>query len=370
MSFENPTTLQIGMTGKLASRKYRVVGRVVMSVTDAGETYYWNEFNLENDDQENATLVYEETEGGGEWKLFTMFEPEYPMTAADAATKHVGDHLNLDGTDVVVTFVDRSRVQYIQGKGPDGLQVREVAKYFNAEAGDVMQVVSWTGEEVEYYKGIQLSNQAVILAFNLPRQTKPARYPPALASSSLDDSSDSDSYFSGFGVKAMIAILVVIILFTGRSCAPRYHMVPVKKVYAEKPTIKVGGSGLLDGKKYQITSCAGVEIAEVNRLYYRHEYLLTDEYGKQSLLVYSMNPNSKDWTLYTPLFPLLPLTTTQAAAKKLGESVNIDGVTVNVGELFRSSIHSLEGESQADWKLGSVSYGFSGKSDYQSLLVR
>ncbi|MEI9864534.1 MAG: hypothetical protein WDN00_08275 [Limisphaerales bacterium] len=33
----------------------------------------------------------------------------------------------------------------IEGRAPDGVEVGDVANYFNAEAGDMMQVVSWTG---------------------------------------------------------------------------------------------------------------------------------------------------------------------------------------------------------------------------------
>jgi hypothetical protein len=54
MSFENPTSLRIGMTGTVAGKSYRVVGRVVMGVEEAGQTYYWNEFNLQADDGEFA----------------------------------------------------------------------------------------------------------------------------------------------------------------------------------------------------------------------------------------------------------------------------------------------------------------------------
>ena len=79
MSFENPTRLRIGMHGNFNGRDYRLIGRVVLGVTDAGETYYWNEFNLQARDGTGATLVHETTERGEEWRLFTMFDPEYPL---------------------------------------------------------------------------------------------------------------------------------------------------------------------------------------------------------------------------------------------------------------------------------------------------
>ena len=69
------------------------------------------------------------------------------MTAADAATKRVGDRLNLTGEDVRVTLRSTSRVYHIEGQAPEGVEVGDVANYFNAQAGNDMQVVSWTGDD-------------------------------------------------------------------------------------------------------------------------------------------------------------------------------------------------------------------------------
>ncbi len=82
-----------------------------MGVEVDGEIYYWSEFNLQTAAGEEATLVYEETERGGEWRLFTMFEPEYPMTAADAGDETGRRTTSTsNGADVRVTLVDSSRV--------------------------------------------------------------------------------------------------------------------------------------------------------------------------------------------------------------------------------------------------------------------
>ena len=89
------------------------------------------------------------------------------MTAEDAATKSVGDPLNLDGTDVRVTFRQTSRIYHIEGTAPDGEHVGSVADYFNAESGNVMQVVSWTGSEVEFYRGLTVASGMVAVAFSL-----------------------------------------------------------------------------------------------------------------------------------------------------------------------------------------------------------
>ena len=60
------------MTGNFVGKHYRVAGRMVMSMEEAGATYYWNEFYLIGDQGNCATLVYEETDNGSEWRLFTL----------------------------------------------------------------------------------------------------------------------------------------------------------------------------------------------------------------------------------------------------------------------------------------------------------
>ena len=99
--------------------------------------------------------------------MFTLFEPEFVMTAEDAATKRVGDELNLDGHDVRVTLVDETRVYHIEGEAPEGVELGDVAHYFNAESGSRMVVASWTGDEVEYYRGVTVSADRIASAFHL-----------------------------------------------------------------------------------------------------------------------------------------------------------------------------------------------------------
>ena len=370
MSFDNPTALRLGMTGELNGKHYRVLGRVVLSVTDDGETYFWNEFNLGTDGGEYATLVYEVTERGGEWRLFTMFEPEYPMTAAAAATKRVGDPLNLDGTDVVVTLLDHSHVRFIEGQGPDGVAVGEEAQYFNAEAGDIMQVVSWTGEEVEFYHGINLASQVVRTAFNLLGAASSVEYivgkPPAWETAV----EAAPSFFADTGVRIMLGVLVATLVFVGYSCVPRHQSVPLKKFAAGHAPLVVGAAALIEGKKYAVDSHAVVEIAEVGLIYQRHEYELTDAAGRPMLLVCGAESQAKDWTLFTPLASADSLSPTQAGTKKVGDTVNLDGLVVHIGQLFRSTVASVEGANASDGTGDRVFYGFSGKAAAQTLLAR
>lgn len=373
MSFENPTRLRIGMSGNLAGKDFKVVGRVVMGVTDDGETYYWNEFNLESSDGTAADLVFEQTERGDEWRLFTLFEPEYPMTAADAATKRAGDRLNLNGTDVRVTLVDSSRVYRIEGRAPEGVEMGDRANYFNAQAGAVMQVVSWTGDEVEYYNGLTLSRGEVATAFKLPQLTAAKKF-SGLISRAANSDSDSEGYpgRSNFPVIAFCVIGLVCFMLFGRdlSCSRTHESAPVTKKYAAPPPLTVGATGKWNDKNFRITAHATIEIGDVGAVYERNEYELTDDDGHVTLLVCGENPQAKDWILFTPLEPLVPPTAQQSAAKKAGDPVNIDGVTGTVRELFQSTVTHMENVAPSGWHTGDVSFGYAAQSEFGSVLVR
>lgn len=368
MSFANPTSLRFGMNGTLAGRRYRVAGRVVMGMEDSGETYYWNEFNLVTDEGESAALVYEETERGAEWRMFKLFEPEYPITAADAATKNVGDPLNLDGTDVQVTLVDESRVYHIGGEAPEGVEVGDEAHYFNAEAGNTMQVASWTGDEVEVFRGINLPRSAVESAFGLRTVTS-----DKIASSFLRSEEPSSSSPSGFIKKIIGAALGLAILFVSySSCRPMRQRAAVTKTSALASPLVLGSMGKLDGKSYRIRGHAVVEIAQVGQLYDRHEYYISDEDANRALLVYGTKLGAKDWLLFTPLQPLTPLTPQQAAALRVGEPVNLAGFVVPVSEIFQATIRQIEYQDIAspDAKNRDVFYGFATQAGPIQLLAR
>src|SRR5271169_2794512 len=177
------------MQGAFVGKTYRVIGRVVMGITEDGSVYTWNEYNLETAAGDRATLVYEESDGVPSWKMFTMFDPQFPISAEDAASKGAGDLVNLDGTDCHVTRVDHSRIYFLEGQGFEGETVYAKADYFNASGAGNMIVVSWTGSEVECYRGINITSGMVAKAFNLGAGLFPLETGP---SSSLSASNDDE----------------------------------------------------------------------------------------------------------------------------------------------------------------------------------
>jgi len=372
MSFANPTPLHIGMSGTLGGRRYRVAGRVVMGMEDEGETYYWNEFNLVGDDGSSVTLVYEEGEAGGEWKLFTLFEPENPMNVPDASSKRVGDMVNLDGTERRVTLVDESRVYHIEGEAPEGVEAGDVACYFNVETGDKMLVASWTSDEIEFYWGADLPRGAVATAFGL-RAEQLGGTGQAVGSSLLSPAAfgaSADGVSRGVFKVVLALALAAIGFYLISSRLPGRSRAVVAKTAAPAAPLVIGSEGRLSGKTWRVRGHRLVEIAQVGRLDDRHEYELADDDGGRALLVCGLKPGDTDWVLFTPLEPTEPLTPVQAAALRVGSEVNLDGRVARVIRLFQSVVRQAEGPDLPDLKANPVFFGFDAQSGSTPLLVR
>ncbi len=361
MNFDNPTKIQLGATGLFHGQKYRVIGRVLLGEKEEDMIYCWNEFNLVTDSGGAATLVFEQTQRGPEWRWFTMFEPEFPMPAEDAGTKRVGDVVNLDGVDVTVTLVQESRIYLIDGTAPEGQRVGSRANYFNAEHGSKMIVVSWTGAEMEYYKGVTISTGMVASAFNLP-QGQLLKF----------NFTDSGTY-PGMAVAkvALVSIIGLFVLFWIISNIPAGGREPAVMKHPAPPSIlALGNSGSLKGTHYQIVGHALVEVAETGNFIDRQEYYLRDDETNDALLVYGVGAGANDWILFTPLHPAIALTPQQAGNVRAGGTVNVDGVIAQVGEIFRSTIKEIEDPDQPGWKNGDVRYGFGGRDGSTILMVR
>ena len=363
----NPTALRTGMSGTLLGKHYRVIGRVVMGMEEDGETYYWNEFNLLDNSGENATLVYEETERGGMWKLFTMFAPEYPMTAADAATRKIGDELNLEGTQVRVTLVDESRVYYIEDQAPEGVEIGDVAHYFNAEARNTMIVVSWTGDEVEYFRGKDLSRYDMQQGFKISTPTTSSvisNWPSADGSSTQSTNLKWAAVIIPFVVIGSIFVFIAVSSGSRRS---RHSSPPaMKHVAAATQKLQTGAVIKLDGKSQRIRSHTLMGIDAIGASFDRHEYEMVDDEENLSLLV----QGAKDFTLFTPLQPFRPMPQTAAAALRMGNLVDIDGYVAPLTEIFQSKVLNTDTSSHPDTSMGSVLFGFTAKTNSTLLLAR
>lgn len=364
MSFENPTRLRVGTSGTLSSKRYRVAGRVVMGVVDDGVTYYWQEFNLVNDEGKSATLVFEEGERGGEWKLFVMFEPTTPFTAAEAARKRPGDRVSLDGTALRVTLTDTSRVYHIEGTPPEGIEVGDVAHYFNAESGTLMQVVSWTGEEVECFRGFALQRGIVGAAFGVP-ETFRSTYPKTISNFTVSGSRDYDNqgkYLAAFAALFVCFILFIMVAPNLGSFRPR-QSATVKTPAVAEP-FPVATLIKVKGMPFRVTKHLAVEIAEVGFAFKRNEYELTADDDSKSLLVYGTKPGGKDWVWFTPV-DFDGMTPQQAGKLRVGDTFTLNGATNFVRHIFQYNVNMEDFAEPMALQLdvGHILFGLSGETE-------
>jgi hypothetical protein len=353
------------MAGEFFGKRYRVAGRVVLGAEEAGQVYYWTEFNLVGPEGESADLVFEETEFGPEWRLFILFEPENPITAADATSKRVGDRINLDGTDVEITRVGRSRIYHIEGTGAEGEDVGDVAGYFNAKEGRVKIVVSWTGEEVECYRGEDISFDAVRDAFKLDPQTA--------ASFARSYAKPKAATFIGKGMLLVWAIVFIALAVIGydiyrNKLSANPSAVTVTTLSA--PAVKLGTSGALNGSTWQVQRHVSVQIAEVGRRYERHEYELKNADGSSALLIYGFSPGLKDWYLFTPVETPATLTPEAAATKRVGQMIDADGGSTQITSLFRTTVRETDTAESENSPDATVLYGFLARSPSTTLVAR
>ncbi len=365
MSNANPTPVRVGMTGTFAGKSYSVIARIVMGMEDQGEIYYWNEFYLSDGSDRIAMLVCEEVYGAQQWRLFTEFTPGTPLTATEAAARQVGDRVNLDGVSAEVTVVDESRVYYIEGKAPDWVSVGDVAKYFNAEAGGKMWVVSWSDDEVEYYRGMQLHPGLVAQALRLPETS----FRQATGGSTVGTGSSG----GGLNVGVISALLVAVVagfylFFRSRGSAPRYTVTqrpasppsspPVERQPAPAPPLAVGAGIVLDGQSYQVVTHRVTGFSKVNAQWNAHHYQVVDGTGQTNLLAVRVQNRGTNWQLMKPLAATRPPTPLVAGAMRVGDKVTVDGFEGTVSDLLMSREVSRTGPPITGFGTNGLTYHY------------
>lgn len=333
MSTANPTPIRVGMSGTFAGKSYSIIARVVMGMEEQGETYFWNEFYLSDGSDRIAMLVCEEVYGAQQWRLFTEFTPTTPLTAREAGLKKVGDRVNLDGVSTEVTVVDETRVYFIEGKAPDWVSVGDVAQYFNAEASGKMWVVSWSGDEVEYYRGMQLHPEWVARGLGLP------------AASFKASSTSGAGGHRALGIGAGLLTFAIAGFFLFRGCGRSHSTVRasaqpappvVQRRPAPAPLLTVGTNLVIAGQSYQVITHRVTGFTRVNAQWNTHHYQITDDRGQTNLLIARVQPAATNWHLFKPHTATRPPTPAVAAAMRVGDQILLDDFNGTVMELLMS----------------------------------
>lgn len=362
MKLDNPTQLRLGMTGAFNGKTYRIMGRAVLGVMDGGVIYGWNEFNLQTDSGKSATLVFEEGANEGiHWRWFEMFDPQTAISAEELPTIQHGYSVVVDGTTYFVTEVNQSRVYHIEGVPPEGEQTGTRADYFNATADGELLVVSWTGNEVEYYRGKNLSASTVGGAFNL-RGADLLKF--RLGRGGGLFSSANQKMLQLVTIVAGIFILISLTIPTKRLPAVITYPAPTSP-------LTIGAAGTVQGDDYRVLSHEVVEVDQVGIDIFRNEYYLQDEAGSSALLIYGSKPQAKDWILFTPFSTDNPPTPLQAGNFHFGQILRIDDKDATVTEVFREQAISHEPYlNQSGAIKPDPSYGIVATAEHNVYLIR
>lgn len=343
MSLANPTSLRVGQRGAFQGWQVTITGRVVLSVEIEGETYYWNEYILTGENGANGTLVHEEGEDGPEWKLFRMFEPAAPLTASEAARLRVGDKVNLTGSPIAITLVDESVVRLIEGTPPEGVERGDVAHYFNADTGRSMLVVSWTGDEIEFYEGHDLPEDLVMKGFGLT-SVQPARSALPAAGSKKG------------GVGCILTLLAgILVVFLGISAFQAYKSSrsEAKQVRPERfmAPLPLGASGTLEQRNYTVAATASLTIGRTSGADTDSEYLLRAENGDSALLMRGLLVGPVNlWHLFTPVASATispALDPYAAAALTKNARINLGARSYQVDQIHLAKVDSQQGGETA-----------------------
>lgn len=365
MSTLNPTFLRVGMTGPIDNRTCTVRCRVVLSVRVKGELYYWNEYLLDDGSGELATLCYEEDETGCVWRLFSELNPLRALSAGEAAGKKVGDQVDLGRGPLRVTMVNRSRVVHVEGNAPDWLAVGDEADFFNAEANGHMLVVSWTGEEVEYYYGGTISRRRVAETFGLPQLREGSRPASGARSASASGRYAWTGWLVLIGIVGTMAAAFLIPL---RGSDPRP---PPAKAAAPEYELPVSSQGALpELGRFQIEGRALVEVGELGARFERHEYVLRLPGGDQALLVDLAANEIPLWLLLRPIPAPSAWSPAGLASMRTGQELKWGGKQFPVARIQGYRLLTLNGEAADLPSVGEQRYGLIARESGEWLVAR
>ena len=169
---------------------------------------------------------------------------------------------------------------------------------------------------------------------------------------------------------AVFGVIFIILAFVAANVIPsgaRFR--PVVKPKLSAPLLAVGGTGRIGNTTWNIRTVAPVEIAAVGQRYACHQYELNDEQGMAAILLHNPQEAVRGWTFLRPFVPEKPMTALEAAARRVGDTVEIDGVKAVVRNLFLTSVQPSQGLEKAKPTARTMLYGFKAQAGSTNLFL-
>lgn len=166
--YPNRTPIKIGMRGMVRGREYEVIGRMVFSMREEGDLYYWDEWQLLAPDGHVLYLEHDE----GHWKLMEPFVPTDPIGPATASAIPIGAAVQLDQESARVLQRAESTLCHVEGELNYAATVGQRRHYLDLGGPRHAYAVEWDDEEIEFYRGERLPYRQVLVAFDLRDELK------------------------------------------------------------------------------------------------------------------------------------------------------------------------------------------------------
>ncbi|MEM0964055.1 MAG: DUF4178 domain-containing protein [Bacteroidota bacterium] len=145
-----PSPLYLDATGRIGSRSFRVLGRLVYEY-DGG---FWTEWFLEVDGNRRVWMVEDE----GAFSLLQI-QPRVVPPPFDDIT--VGQTIQLGDLSVFVNEVDEATIVGAEGQLGAGLLPGEAIRYVDGTAGDNEISIEYGEKEVEVFVGRPIPRESV-----------------------------------------------------------------------------------------------------------------------------------------------------------------------------------------------------------------
>jgi hypothetical protein len=135
---------------------------------EQGETYFWNEFQLVAPDGDVGYLEYEE----GKWKWMKPFIPRTPLGPIELVNQTPGTSLKLEETAVPVTQNSTAQTYLAEGPLTFNAETGDRVNYLDAGSSKQLYSVQWSANEIEFFRGHQVSAREVFSAFGLTEELR------------------------------------------------------------------------------------------------------------------------------------------------------------------------------------------------------
>ncbi len=138
----------------------------------------------------------------------------------------------------------------------------------------------------------------------------------------------------------------------------------------DNPTaLHPGMSGMLDGRRYTVAGRVVFSVQLDGETFFWNEFNLVDSGGSEQTLVYEETEDGSPWKLFKRIEPLPPLAVVEAGAKRVGDTVIVDGKTARVTLVSLSRVCTVEGRAPEGTGVGDVANYFNAEWGGEMLVV-